>query len=226
MRLVFSGLESPVEVMPGRCSTIEVENQTLFTRIAQSLLSGEGRYATEPFSIWEGEDELRPKDTLLVIDNPLSLPWDDRVFMGSIVKRIEREYLEDEDLRRAVEELQRSIATRMMSLELGMNADLGFSLEWDLKRYLKFMGFGVSYQGSKSFLDNLLNFLSLALDSGDKRVIAFVNLKTFLSKNDFETFLEQLSFLKTKVLLLENKQDVNQYEYEQKRAIDLDFIES
>ena len=55
MRLVFSGLESPVEVTPGRCSTIEVENQTLFTRIAQSLLSGEGRYATEPFSIWEGE---------------------------------------------------------------------------------------------------------------------------------------------------------------------------
>lgn len=226
MRLVFSGLESPVEVTPGRCSTIEVENQTLFTRIAQSLLSGEGRYATEPFSIWEGEDELRPKDTLLVIDNPLSLPWDDRVFMGSIVKRIEREYLEDEDLRRAVEELQRSIATRLMSLGLGMNSDLGFSLEWDLKRYLKFMGFGVSYQGSKSFLDNLLNFFSLALDSGDKRVIAFVNLKTFLSKNDFETFLEQLSFLKTKVLLLENKQDVNQYEYEQKRAIDLDFIES
>ncbi len=113
-----------------------------------------------------------------------------------------------------------------MSLGLGMNSDLGFSLEWDLKRYLKFMGFGVSYQGSKSFLDNLLNFFSLALDSGDKRVIAFVNLKTFLSKNDFETFLEQLSFLKTKVLLLENKQDVNQYEYEQKRAIDLDFIES
>lgn len=226
MRLVFSGLESPVEVMPGRCSTIEVENQTLFTRIAQSLLSGEGRYATEPFSIWEGEDELRPKDTLLVIDNPLSLPWDDRVYMGSIVKRIEREYLEDEDLRRAVEELQGSIATRLMSLGLGMNTDLGFSLEWDLKRYLKFMGFGVSYQGSKSFLDNLLNFISLALDSGDKRVIAFVNLKTFLSKNDFETFLEQLSFLKTKALFLENKQDVNQYEYEQKRLIDLDFIES
>lgn len=226
MRLVFSGLESPVEVTPGRCSTIEVENQTLFTRIAQSLLSGEGRYATEPFSIWEGEDELRPKDTLLVIDNPLSLPWDDRVYMGSIAKRIEREYLEDEDLRRAVEELQGSIATKLMSLGLGMNTDLGFSLEWDLKRYLKFMGFGVCYQGSKSFLDNLLNFLSLALDSGDKRVIAFVNLKTFLSKNDFETFLEQLSFLKTKVLLLENKQDVNQYECEQKRAIDLDFIES
>ena len=226
MRLVFSGLESPVEVTPGRCSTIEVENQTLFTRIAQSLLSGEGRYATEPFSIWEGEDELRPKDILLVIDNPLSLPWDDRVYMGSIVKRIEREYLEDEDLRRAVEELQGSIATKLMSLGLGMNTDLGFILEWDFKRYLKFMGFGVCYQGSKSFLDQLLNFLSLALDSGDKRVIAFVNLKTFLSKNDFEAFLEQVSFLKTKVLLIENKQDANQYEYEQKRAIDLDFIES
>lgn len=226
MRLVFSGLENPIELMPGRCSTVEVENQTLFTRIAQSILSGEGRYAVEPYSIWDGEDELRPRDTLLMVDNPLSLPWNDRAYIGSIVKRIEREYLEDEDLRRVIEELQGSLATRLMSLGLGMNVDLGFSLEWDFKRYLKFMGFGVSYQGSKSFLDNLLNFLSLALDSGDKRAIAFVNLKTFLSKNDFETFLEQVSFLKTMVLLLENKQDENQYEYEQKRAIDLDFIES
>lgn len=226
MRFVFSGLESPIELVPGWCSTIEVENQTLFTRIAQSLLSGEGRYAIEPYSIWDGEDELRPKDGLLVVGNPLSLPWDDRAYMSSIVKRIEREYLEDEDLRRVVEELQGTLATRLMSLGLGMNTDLGFSLEWDLKRYLKFMGFGVSYQGSKSFLDNLLNFLSLALDSGDKRVIAFVNLKTFLSKNDFETLLEQVSFLKTKLLLLENKQDENQYKHEQKRAIDLDFIES
>ena len=108
MRLVFSGLENPIELMPGRCSTVEVENQTLFTRIAQSMLSGEGRYAAEPYSIWDGEDELRPKDTLLMVDNPLSLPWDDRAYMGSIVKRIEREYLEDEDLRRVVEELQGS----------------------------------------------------------------------------------------------------------------------
>lgn len=226
MRLVFAGLDSPLDLEPGICSTLEVENQTLFTRFVRSMLSGEGRYAEEPYSVWDGDEELKPKDSLLLIDNPLSLPWDERGFAGSVLKKIEREYLEDEDLRRSIEGLQGAIASQLVLLGMGMNADFGFSQEWDFRRYLKFMGFGVSYQESKSFLDNQLNFLSLALDSGDKRILVYVNLKTFLSENDFRLFLDQVFFQKTRVLLLENKLDKASYERESKRCIDLHFIES
>lgn len=226
MRLVFAGLDRPLEFEPGNCTTLEVENQALFVRFVRSLVSGEGRYADEPYSVWEGDEELKPRDALLVIDNPLQLPWDERGFMGSVLKRIEREYLEDEDLRRAVEGLQSAMASQLAALGMGLNADFSFGQEWDFRRYLKFMGFGVSYQESKSFLDNQLNFLSLALDSGDKRVLVFVNLKTFLSENDFRMFLDQVFFQKSRVLLLENKLDSNSYEHESKRCIDLHFIES
>lgn len=226
MRVVFSGLDSPMELETGECSTLEVQSSPLFARLARSMLSGEGRYAEEPYSIWDGDVELKPKDALLVIDNPLQLPWDERGLMGTIIKRMEREYLEDEDLRKAVEDYQRSINSALMALGLGMNADLGFSQEWDFRRYLKFAGFGVSYQEGKSFLDNLLNFLSLALDAGEKRTFVFVNLKTFLSENDFKLFLDQVLFQKTRVLLLENKCDEHYYEHERKRVVDLHFIES
>ena len=226
MRVVFSGLDNPMELEAGECSTLEVQSSTLFARLARSMLSGEGRYAEEPYSIWDGDAELKPKDALLVIDNPLQLPWDERGLMGAIIKRMEREYLEDEDLRKAVEDYQRSINSALMALGLGMNADLGFSQEWDFKRYLKFVGFGVSYQEGKSFLDNLLNFLSLALDAGEKRTFVFVNLKTFLSENDFMLFLDQVFFQKTSVLLLENRRDEHYHEHERKRVVDLHFIES
>lgn len=226
MRLVFAGLDRSLELEPGNCTTLEVENQALFVRLVRSLVSGEGRYADEPYSVWDGDEELKPRDALLVIDNPLQLPWDERGFMGSVLKRIEREYLEDEDLRRAVEGLQSAMASQLATLGMGLNADFSFGQEWDFRRYLKFMGFGVSYQESKSFLDNQLNFLSLALDSGDKRVLVFVNLKTFLSENDFRMFLDQVFFQKSRVLLLENKLDSNSYKHESKRCIDLHFIES
>ena len=226
MRLVFAGFDRPLELEPGNCTTLEVENQALFVRLVRSLVSGEGRYADEPYSVWDGDEELKPRDALLVIDNPLQLPWDERGFMGSVLKRIDREYLEDEDLRRAVEGLQSAMASQLAALGMGLNADFSFGQEWDFRRYLKFMGFGVSYQESKSFLDNQLNFLSLALDSGDKRVLVFVNLKTFLSENDFKIFLDQVFFQKSRVLLLENKLDSNSYEHESKRCIDLHFIES
>ena len=113
-----------------------------------------------------------------------------------------------------------------MSFGFGMNSDLSFSQEWELRRYLKFLGFGVSYQEARSFLDNLLNFLSLTLDAGDKRVLTFVNLKTFLSKNDFSSFLEQVFFQKSRILLLESALDESSYEHERKRTVDLHFIES
>lgn len=225
MKLVFAGLERSIELSPGECVTLEVDNQALFTRLVLSLVSEDGRFASEPYSVWEDDSELSPKDALFLIDNPLRLPWQERSLMGEIVKRMEQEYLEDEGLRRNVDALQRLINAQLAVLEFGMNADFELSQEWDFKRYLKFVGFGVFYQQSKSFLDNLINFLSLALDAGEKRTLVFVNLKTFLSKNDFRLFLEQVYFQKSSVLLLENKHDRLVYEHEKKRLIDQHFIE-
>lgn len=54
----------------------------------------------------------------------------------------------------------------------------------------------------------------------------FVNLKTYLSKSDFDTFAEQVFYQNTQVLLLENKRDCEAHEHERKRVIDLDFLES
>lgn len=226
MRLVFAGLDGPLELASGECATLEVENQTLFTRLVLSLRSFEGRFAAEPFTLWEGDEELKPSDSMLVIDNPLSPPWDERALLGRIIKQMEREFLEDEDMRQAVGGLQEAMNARLMSLGMGMNTDFAFANDWDFKKYLKFVGFGVDYQENRSFLDNLSNFLSLALDAGDQRVLVFVNLKTFLSKNDFESLLEQVFYQKTRVLLLENKHDECSYEHEHKRLVDLHFLES
>lgn len=42
MKLVFAGLENPIELAAGECTTLEVANSTLFTRVVCSLMSGEG----------------------------------------------------------------------------------------------------------------------------------------------------------------------------------------
>lgn len=225
MRLVFSGLENAMELEPGFASVLQVENQALFTRIVRSLLGDGGRYALEPYSLWEGDGEIKPRDALLVISDPMNLPWGDRAFLTAINKKLEREFLEDEDLRREVEESERLIRERLASLNLAMNADFSFGLEWDLKRYLKFAGFGVALQEERSFLDNLLNFLSFALDAGCKKTLVFVNLKTFLTKNELKTFYEQVFFSKLSVLLLENKKDTVSYRHERKQTVDLQFLE-
>lgn len=225
MKLVLSGLETPIEIAPGYATTLQVENQALFSRIAQSLECADGRFALEPFTIWEKEKELRPASSLLLVSDILHLPWDDRALMGEVVKRLEREFLEDEDLRRAVEAMDVSLSTKLLELGFGMNSDYGFGLEWDLKRYLKFRGFGIDYTGAVSLLDNVINFLSLALDAGCRKAIAFVNLKTFLTENDLKALFDFIFYSNLNVLLLESKRDEMVYDYERKITVDLHFLE-
>ena len=51
MRLVFSGLENPVELVAGETSVLQVENSALFTRIVTSLQNGLGRERTTAYSV-------------------------------------------------------------------------------------------------------------------------------------------------------------------------------
>ncbi len=228
MRLVFSGLETPIDLDSGFATTLQIENGALFARVARSLSSPDGRFALEPYTIWKGDMEVRSSAAILMVESPLSLPWDDRSLMGEVVKRLEREFLEEEDLRRNIEAMDAALSGKLLELGLGMNSDYRFGLEWDLKRYLKFRGFnaGVGVQESQSLLDNLLNFLSLALDAGCKKVLTFVNLKTFLTENDLKALFEHVFYSKLSVLLLENKPDEIVYDYEHKITVDLHFLES
>ena len=225
MKLVLTGLENPIEIVPGLVTTLQVENEALFARVARSIVSLQGREAVEPFTLWEDDAEVKPSSALLVVPDALNLPWDERLLMGEVLKRVEREFLEDEDLRRAVESMDSSLSEKLLQLGFGMNSDYGFALEWDLKRYLKFRGFGVGFRSDESLLDSLLNFLSLACDAGCKKVIVFVNLKTFLTKSEVEALFEHVFYSKMKVLLLENKRDEVVYDYGRKMIVDLQFLE-
>lgn len=225
MKLVFSGFERAIELNPGEISTLQVENAALFTRVVLSLQSGLGRTAIEPYSFWDDETEIKASSALMLVTDPMNLPWDEKSLASALMKRIEREYLEDEELRMRIDSATHEIKTNLMTLGFGFNSDIGFNLEWDLKKYLKLLGFGVTFQEEKSFLDNLLNFLSLTLDAGNKKTLAFVNLKTFLTENELKTFLDQVFFLKLNVLLLENKHDSMSYGHEHKYTIDLQFLE-
>lgn len=225
MNLVFSGLEGPVRIEPGCVSVLQVENEALFTRIAASLRKGAGADSPEPYSVWDGEREVRPNGWCLFVSDPLNLPWGDQRLLGRAVARMEREFLEDEDMRREVEGAQEAIAAAIMRLTFGMESPYDFRADWDFKKYLKMLGFAAMPRPSGPYVDELIDFLGFMLDIGNDMVLTFVNLKTFLTKNELECFYEHVFYAKLSVLLLENKTDMLMHEHEEKKVVDLDFLE-
>lgn len=225
MKLVFDGLDAPLVIERGVPCVLQIENQALFFRLAQSIGSQEGRYATEPYSLWDGDDEISPKSNTLFVPNVFDLPWDDRSLLGEVYKRIERDLIDDEDMRLELEKAEAAFASKLMMLSGGLSADYAFGIEWDLAKCLKMLGFGVDAMPSSKLIDNLISFLSLALDAKCQKVFVFVNLKTFLAKNELEKLYEHIFYTKSFVLLLENKQDSTTYQYERKHTVDQDFLE-
>lgn len=226
MKLVFEGFENAINIEPGKAQTLQVENPALFARVARSICSLDGEGPFERYSLWEEDDLVATKDAFLIVSDPLVLPWDHRALMAAVTKKIEREILEDEELRREIEWTARSLSEKLLGLGLSYNSDYVFSSEWELKRYLKMMGFGVEQQLDKPYIDSLITFLSLALDAGCRQTIVFVNLKTFLTENEFKVFSEHVFYSNLSVLLLENKRDDSVYEHESKYVVDLQFLES
>lgn len=74
MRLVFDGLEKAIEIQAGCPVVLQVENQAFFSRLIQAMATQEGRYAIEPYSVWNDESEIAPKMATLLISDVFRSP--------------------------------------------------------------------------------------------------------------------------------------------------------
>ena len=182
MKVCFSGFAAPMLVDDAAVSVLEVQNRALFARVCGSLVSGLGADAIEPYSIWDDCDaEMKSGSQFLVITSPLELPWDDKSLSGGLAARFERMAFEDEGVRHDIEDAFALLQSRLLQIALGFDSEYAFGVNWELKRYLRTYGFGVELADDEPLIDKLIKFLMLAKDVSTKKMLLFVNLKTFLT---------------------------------------------
>ena len=227
MRLAISGFERELEIIRGVATVLEITDKTLFTRICQSLHSELGAEAIEPYVVWSSEGKkLRPDKALLCVYNPFDLPWNDRLLLKKVLDRLEDILQEDEKIRMSIEGATNSLSRQIEELSLALRSDYAFDVEWNMKDYLNAFDFEIDFDVSDSLLDNLLRFIRLAEDAMFDGVLCFMNLKTFLSRNELEQVYKQAFFSNIRMLLLEGAHDEASLEYENKMLIDQCFFQS
>lgn len=226
MKLCMAGFSEPLFLDNKAVSVLEVHNRTLFARICQSLESELDDEALEPYALWDGEDRRSSKNMFLFIFNPFDLPWSERALLGEVLERVESMFTNEDDVRQEIELAGRALSDRLASLGLRLRSDYAFEVQWEMRKYLKAFDFGVEVDPSDPLFDNLIKFLRFASDATFDRQLVFVNLKSFLSKDDVQEFYREAVFSELNVLLLENAPDDAKYIYERKMSIDEDFLQS
>lgn len=226
MNLSFAGLDHSICFDATHVTVVQVANEMLFARLCQSLLSGKGEEALESYSIWDEQgNEVKPSGAFIPILNPFDLPWGHKSLMGALPLQIESIMLQDEDQRARLQSLSSELERTIVGMGLQLNADYSFRVEWMLKNHLKAFGFNIDVPEGASLLDNLMMLVELAADTHVNETFLFVNLKTFLSRNELKQLFRTLIFHGIRAIMLENREVGIYSEFEQKTVVDRDFIE-
>lgn len=226
MRLKFSGLEFSAELLVGKPMTIDIQNEQLFSRVCASLVSGLGEDALEPYMLWDDAGKpIKPSSALMVISDPLNLPWGHRLLSGKLYDKVERLIEENDELREEIEAINQKIEQGISMCALQMNGDYSFGVEWAMNKYLKAFSFGIENTSDDSLLDKLIRFLSLASDVSFKESFVFINVRKFLTKNEMDELVKQSIFLNLSCLFVENSLGFDMYSTENRVCVDQDFLE-
>lgn len=226
MIVTFANLDHPIEVGDRAPVVLNIQNQRLFSRVCQSLISGEEEEAIEPYTIWSDAGErLKTNHEMIIVANPFELPWNHRCLQGRLYERINRLAIENGDMILQLQHLSEKQRAVITSLTYQLEGDYCFGLEWDISNFLKTFRFGVSSSDNISILDNLIAFIDLAADMDVDETLVFINLKTFLTKNDLVPLFERAFFHQIKMLLLENQQSPLYPDIEREYVVDQHFLE-
>lgn len=226
MRIVFSGLEHAINLDCEHVSVLQIENAALFARVCESLLSGKGAEAVEPYSVWDNDGKrISASSAFLSIANPFDLPWKHRNLGGKLYERIRLLMMEDDEICAEINELNNKIGSAVSLLGFQLRCNYEFALEWDICSYLKSFGFGVEILDKVSLFDNVIRFLDFVSDMGLKIPLIFVNLKLFLTKDELFQVFEQAIFLQIEMLLIERYNIYELHCLERKLVVEQEFLE-
>ncbi len=226
MRIAFSGLDRPIDVADRGITMLQIESESLFARVCDSLISLKGEKAIEPYTVWTEEGgEVNPSGAFMVVVNPFDLPWKHKCMMGGLYSKLENELLIDDELRQEMIELGLALESSAHKLGFQLNANYRFGVEWNLSSYLKAFSYEVEVFDTASLLEKLISFIDLGADMSIDRVIVFINLKTFLAKNELTELQDRLFFHGIRALLLERYSSSWDEECVRKYLVDRDFVE-
>lgn len=200
-KLIIQGIDEPILMRQSQATSLNITNRTFFARVTSSLC-GKAESPLENFAFYEDEKEVKFNKLSLVILSPLDLPFKNATLLKNLFLRIENNIKFNDSLQIKVNELQLLLNEAFEVSQSKLHCEYDFAVEFDVKKYLKTFGFSSEIDEGSSLLDNLTNFLDFIADVAPNKLLYFVNIASFLDKDDYIQFCETIFSLKLTALIV------------------------
>ncbi|MDY5306378.1 type II-A CRISPR-associated protein Csn2 [Fusobacterium gastrosuis] len=224
MKLVYKNIEYILNLEENKVPVYIIENQKLFFTMLQDLhrqvnMSEEGN-----FSLFDDKNkELNISKNFLLISDVFNINFHDKKIINSIFSMLKEESLSEENylLRLEAENKLKDFLQVLIS-------DFEFPLEINEKFEYEnlFKLFNIRIQENyENFLEKIIDYLKIITRLTSIKYIVFINLKTFLSKNELEKLYKESFYNKINIILFENYENNCIINVEKRIIIDSDLCE-
>jgi len=222
MRLVHPRIEKHFEFVDNIVNVLVVEVQQLMTELIielQEQVSGrEGR-----FRLVDNEKEIKLSKRLHLVIDCFNLDINNRQLINQLMKEVDS-VTNDERLYLETQELKNKIEKYIYELEQMIDYNINFNQNFTITELLKGIKFNYDNE-NMNFIEMIIEYIKIVSRLLNVDVFVFINLKSFLSKEQVQGLYEYCAYSKINLLLIESHEDEHVYIQEKVVVIDKDLCE-
>ena len=200
MKLVCYNVSQVIEIKQGYISEIVIENQNVFRNTIKDLSQLEaGEIGQSILSINNKPVEFSKNAVLITEFAPLQ--FNKKTLITKIVQRMEKLSIEPENYIHTME-LMSSLEKMLFELSLELPCELTFE-KLNFANVIKSVGIDIA-ESEKDDVEKILDYMSLVRELDREKLFIFVNMRSYYTDEQMNTFLRTLLGHDYRVVLIES----------------------
>lgn len=200
MKIVYQKLGLELELNENQVQLLIIENEKIFAEIIEQFLKFEENEETE-LIISEKDKVLQFHKIGQVVVNPFGLSVNERKIIQKLYSEMERYVQEDWVVETA--ELHGQIVNYIETIIQKIPYNITFDLEENFQGLMKNYGIRLE-EDAETLLEKLINYVKVIHSLVGIRIIVFIGLQLYLSKEELILFYEFCAYEKVLLVMIEN----------------------
>ena len=222
MNLIYTFLDNKIDLYNDYVNSIEILNNNYFYRLTNLVYKYSNNQETEEFYFTENNEEIKLNKKIRIITNYYDFDFNNKKYINELIKNISNNT--DDNillkLNNNYNKLYKVLSSLINSVDLNFKVDIYD--EFSINEILN--NFNLSIPSKDNLLDNLILLIDIEKQFNINKVLVFINLKDYLSREEIIEFEKYCIYNNVYVILFDNSKYKNN-SYEKKFIIDNDLSE-
>lgn len=222
MKIASQQLDRTIEFQENQINELIIENAQFFSGFLEKMLQQINGIGEDTIFLTEGEKILSWDKNVDIIINPFQLDINQKKILNRLYQNM-ADIVQENEYYVRLHELSTEIITLLSEIEYNAGISLTHIMDVEAIHIFKMLDVKIETEG-KSVLERIIEYIKIVSELLHYRLIIFVNLKSYLSKEELEMLYQAAYYEKIYVLLLESSER-NYFLGESRVLIDSDMCE-